>query len=205
MRGGRFCEIIVAERSGFSIASDIYSSAWLDDCAPVRWDALDAGRLADELGATRVILKGPRYWTADDLDGPPTLLDATPRVIGGITVRHASSLEFSVFDVGEVSRPYRLITVPAGSAWVFAAGRRVYELIGSDDTVYTMLSFSTQKAPLDEAALPELATRLRLPAGWRYRSTVLGAELRTATRGDLRVIQDELDNVYVSTRRDTKR
>lgn len=199
LRGQRYCEVLVAERSGLRIATDIYSTAGVGPCPLERFRALDAGRLADDLGAARVVLKGPRYWTVDRFDGVPRMLDPEPRTLGGLTLRRTGRLEFSVFEAGDMQRPYRVLTVPGGGAWVFAAGHDVHELVAPDGVVFVMLSYSAQKAPLDAAALSGLGERLRLPAGWRFRTRRLATDLRVDPgAADLQVVQDELDGAYIA-------
>lgn len=198
LRDVRYCEVLIAERAGLRIAADIYSTAGVGECPLERFRDLDPGRLADELGATRVVLKGPRYWTVDRFEGTPRVLETAPRRVGGLDVRRTARLEFSVFEAGDMQRPYRVHVVPGDGAWVFAAGQRVHELVAPDGAAYAMLSYSAQKAPLTAPSLGSLGQRLRPPAGWAFRSRRLAAELRAAaTDGAFRVIQDELDNAYV--------
>ena len=44
--------------------------------------------------------------------------------------------------------------------------------------------------------LEDLGERLALPAGWRYRTRMLDADLDVTADGTATVIQDELQNTY---------
>ncbi len=198
MRGARYCEILIAERSGLRLAVDIYSSAGLNDCPDPQFRALDPGRLADQLGATRVIVKGPRYWAVDRIEGATEALEPA-RVVGGLEVRKIGRLEFSVLDAGDAQKPYRIHVVPGNGTFVFDAGHPVHELLGPDGAAYAMISFSVQKAPLTAPGLARLGERLKPADGWKFRSRVLAGALRVApVAGEIRVVQDELDNSYVA-------
>jgi hypothetical protein len=46
------------------------------------------------------------------------------------------------------------------------------------------------------ADLKNLAARLRLPAGWQYRTRVLDRDLMLRAKGTAHVLQDDLENSY---------
>ena len=80
----------------------------------------------------------------------------------------------------------------------FAKGPEIFELVSADGKVYVMQSYSQQNdASLTEADLPDLGSRLTLPAGWTFRARMLESTLRVlAPGGDAVVIQDDLSNTY---------
>ena len=64
--------------------------------------------------------------------------------------------------------------------------------------MYVMQTWSQQVDPtLTAAALPGLATRLNLPAGWSYATRTLRAPLVVQTTGKVaHVLQDDLGDSY---------
>jgi hypothetical protein len=87
--------------------------------------------------------------------------------------------------------------VDRDNAWIFNAGREVYELINPDGEAYVMQTYSHQvDDTLASADLPSLAERLQLPAGWTFRTRVVSSELVVQATGQAIVTQDELRNSY---------
>jgi hypothetical protein len=196
LRGVRYCEVLIGGSKGLDVALDVYNTIGLNECPAEAWTRLDAKELEKELGAERVILNGPRYWTIDRLDGSH-LLDPTPRDLHGIAMRKAGHLDLSLRDLASEGKYYVRHDVKRTTVWKFDAGKRVYELIDAERRTYVMQSYSVQKAPQTEESLATLAERLHLPSGWSFRSRVLDAELDVlAQEGVAHIVQDDLANTY---------
>jgi hypothetical protein len=179
------------------IAVDVYNTIGLNECPDADWSGLDAAGLARELGTDRVVLNGPRYWTVDGLDGASRLADPTPRTFHSLSMRLAARLELPLTDAVGDRRPYALHDVKRTTVWIFDAGKPVYELIDPEGHAYAMQSYSIQKTPQTAESLATLGERLHPPAGWKFRSRVLDAELRVpAVDGVAHIVQDDFENTY---------
>ena len=80
----------------------------------------------------------------------------------------------------------------------FDAGKPVHELVDPGGTAYVMQAYCLGVDPtLTAEALPDLGSRLALPAGWTYRTRILDEELVVDTTATVAtVLQDELENTY---------
>jgi hypothetical protein len=196
LRGTRYCEVLIGGSRGLSVAIDVYNTIGLNDCPEAEWAKLDATVLEKELGAERVLLNGPRYWTIDHIEGA-RLIDPTPRAFHTLAMRKAGRLEPSALDITSRGKPYVRHDVLRTTVWRFDSGKRVYELTDADGRAYVMQSYSVQKTMQTEESLATLGERLHLPAGWTFRSRVLDDDLRVvAEEGVAHVVQDELSNTY---------
>jgi hypothetical protein len=196
LRGVRYCEILIGGSRGLDVALDVYNTIGLNECPAEAWSKLEAKALEKELGAERVILNGPRYWTIDRLDGS-RLLDPTPRDFHGIAMRKAGHLDLSLRDLASEGKFYVRHDVKRTTVWKFDAQKPVYELVDAEGRAYVMQSFSVQKTPQTEESLATLGERLRLPSGWSFRSRVLSADLEVpAMDGVAHIVQDDLANTY---------
>jgi hypothetical protein len=198
IRGMRYCEILLATLDGEQVHVDVYNTFGLNDCPDAAWAAIDATQVATDAGVTMAVLNGPRYWMMNGFEGS-SMIDPTPRSLGGMEMRHAGSIDVPFATLGSLGKaPYTGTTVQRNSTVRFDAGDTVFELVGPDGAVYDMQSYSQQKVPTQtEADLATLADRLTLPAGWTYRVRTLTETLRiTAVDGLATIIQDDFANSY---------
>lgn len=192
LRGVRYCEVLVAQRTASGVTADVYNTLGVSDCPQAAWDALDANALAREYRAAAAILNGPRFWLIDGFESS-SLVDPAVQCFGAIPMRLAGRVQAGA----SASTPYEPRTIARTTTYVFSAGRTVFELIDDQGRAHVMQSWSAQVTPLDEPALHELGARLSLPSGWTYRARVISADLRvTAENGLATVVQDEFKNSY---------
>ena len=196
VRGQRYCEVLAGSVSGANVALDVYSTFGLNDCPDAAWRALTVAALRAELGVPVVVLNGPRYWLIDAFEAG-MVLDPMVRTLGGIAMRVAGRIEVPLAVATAGNSPYADRTVRRDSTVRFSAGSRVYELVDNASRVYVMQSYTVQREAQTEASLAELGARLTPPAGWRFRTRVLAADVRIVAEGGLATVTtDDLGNTY---------
>ncbi len=73
----------------------------------------------------------------------------------------------------------------------------MHELLAPNGRAYVMQAYAQiVDRGLTRSKLRGLGARLKLPAGWRYRTRTLRRDLALTTYGRTTVIQDELQNTY---------
>ena len=200
VRGGRYCEVLLATITGDNVHVLVYNTQGLSDCPQDAWDKLDAAAIQADTGASSVKLNGPRYWMIDSF-ADSKVLDPTVRTFGGIPMRQAGAIDVALADVTSMQRPYTLHTIQRDSQFVFWAGKTVFELGGPDGHVYTMQSYSVQAHAQDEATLPSLGSVLTLPAGWTFTTRTLAADLSVkAVDKKATVVTDDYKNTYLQSK-----
>ncbi|MHA7653641.1 hypothetical protein ACX9NE_28025 [Mycobacterium sp. ML4] len=194
LRDKRYCEVLLVHFSLSGLTADVYNSYGLNDCPQEEWTALDAQQIANDNGALRAVLNGPRYWLMDSIAKDEALQES--KTFGGIAMHKAATVEIG--DPATAARPYTPHAVNRQTVFTFDTGRQIYELVEPSGARWVMQTWSQQKDPaLTEAALPALAPRLSLPAGWRYEMRTLSAPLQVnTTSSSAQVLQDTLNNSY---------
>ncbi|MGB3352726.1 MAG: hypothetical protein WBB00_08125 [Mycobacterium sp.] len=196
LRGKRYGEVLLVRVSSDSDAgptATVYNTFPLNDCPAELWSQLDAGAIAREHGTAGALLNGPRYWLMDsiekDMSGKREIV-----TFGGIEMLRQATVELSSMNPG----PYLANTVMRNAVFVFNAGAPVFELIDADGRRWVMQTWSQVVDPaLSYSDLADLATRLKLPEGWSYRTRVLEEPLRIDTTDQAaHVLQDDLTNSY---------
>jgi hypothetical protein len=196
---GRYCEVLLAETEGASAIISVFNTVQLNECPAELWDELDTEQIADEQQVFLATLNGPRFWT---IDGGASGEAVTGQIeeFGGIAMQKVAELELPLtraLELQSSADPYAEIVVDRDNAWVFFAGREVYELTSPNGAVYVMQSYSHQvDATLTSADLPLLGTRLDVPSGWTFAARTLDSELVVQATGQATVLQDELRNTY---------
>ncbi len=195
LRGHRYCELLVAAQRGLRVGLDVYNTVGLNECPEESWAKVDAVALARDLGATRVVLNGPRFWTMDRIAGQ--LPDPTARQLGPLAMRKAAHLELPATQVGD-REPYADRSIQRNTSYVFEAGKPVFELVDATGRAWVMQSYSIQFEPQTFDSLPALGARLHVPAGWTFRTRTLDADLVVSTvDGVAHVTQDDFQNTYM--------
>jgi hypothetical protein len=193
LRGKRYGEVLLVSVGPDGPQATVYNTFPLNDCPDALWSRLDAQALAAEHGAVAVLLNGPRYWLMDTIEKDMGT-DREIVTFGGLDMYRQATVTLSSMDPA----PYVANTVARNAVFVFDAGAPVFELVDPDGRHWVMQTWSQVSDPdLAYPDLPGLADRLRLPAGWTYRTRTLESELRVDTTGQAaQVLQDDLTNSY---------
>jgi haloalkane dehalogenase len=188
----RYCEVLELRGLPPDATVTVWNTLGLNDCPADQWRAIDAGELAHELGATAVILNGPRYFLMDAV----TAVSGRVRSFHGLRMRQAATIQIRTqSDVAPT--PYTERTIARRNDWTWNRGRTVYELVAPGGATYVMQSYAQIRDPcLTLGDLPGLGARLSLPGGWRYRSRKLRRDLVLRARGAATVVQDDLLDTY---------
>jgi hypothetical protein len=180
LHDARYCEILELRGAPPNATAVVWNTIGLNKCPAAWWDAFDAGDLAKELGATTVVLNGPRHFLMDSVTANPgkvrTFHGERMRRVATIPIRTAADL---------TRTPYADRTIARGNTWRWKAGRRVYELVAPGGDRYVMQAYS-QIVDRNQTIgdLRSLGRRLELPAGWRYRTRVLRKPLAVGAPGN---------------------
>jgi hypothetical protein len=194
-RGTRYGELFAIFSDGEQFNAHVYGTQLLNDCPQELWETLDPAIIAEELGALIVKLNGPRYWMLDGLGSKGEPIAPVLREFNGLLMRRIALLALGS---NPAQVPYTVREVDRRVIMYFDAGSDVYELIDPQGLAFVMQAYCTGvDSTLDEKSLPDLAERLALPTGWRFRTRVLDEELIVDTsRSVATVLQDELENTY---------
>jgi hypothetical protein len=193
LHDARYCEFIVLKGAPPNATAVVWNTIGLNKCPASWWNAFDVGELTGELGATVVVVNGPRHFLMDSVSVPKV---GRVRTFHGQKMRRVATVPIkTAADLAQVSYSDRVIT--RDNIWRWQRGRRVYELVAPGGDAYVMQSYSQIKdRSLSIGKLRSLGRRLDLPAGWRYRSRVLRKPLALGADGQATIIQDELQNTY---------
>jgi hypothetical protein len=191
--GKRYGEVLVVTVTESGPEATVYNTFPLNDCPAELWDKLDAKAIAAENGAAAALLNGPRYWLMSSIGkvGRDTLERKT---FGGLEMIRQATVQLNSMNPA----PYHVNTVDRKALFTFDAGREIYELVDPDGGRWVMQTYSqTVDKTLTLGDLAGLASRLSLPAGWRYEARTPAEPLRVDTTGrDACVTQDDLANSY---------
>ena len=193
LHDARYCEIIELEGAPPTATATVWNTIGLNRCPAVWWDAFDAPSLATEMGATAVVLNGPRRFLMDSVTAGAGRVRSFHgqrlRKVATIPIRTAAELQ---------QTPYADRTVVRDNVWRWRGGRVVHELVAPGGDVYVMQSYSQIRDPnLGIGQLRHLGRRLEPPPGWRYRVRRLKRDLAVGVKGGkATIVQDELQNTY---------
>src|SRR3954465_478905 len=169
LHDARYCEILVLRGTPPSATVTVWNTIGLNRCPAKWWGGCDAGTLARELGATFVVLNGPRHFLMDSATAATGRVRSfhgmRMRQVATIPIRSASEL---------VQTPYTDRTIKRTNTWRWNRGRTVFELVAPGGDVYVMQSYAQIKDPsLRLWSLGSLGKRLKPPRGWHYRAQKL--------------------------------
>ncbi len=190
---GRYCEILVGKGALPAITVTVWNTIGLNRCPAAQWTAFNARTLATQEGAAFVVLNGPRYWV---IDGAADTKRGKVRSFGAMKLRDVAAIRITAA-ADLVRQPYQTRVIDRTNRWSWKAGRRVYELVAPSGAVYIMQAYSQIVDPaLKLSDLTSIGSRLKLPAGWRFRTRTLRAPFVLQAHGRATIVQDELQNTY---------
>ena len=167
VRDARYCELIPVVRRGIQLVATVYNTLGLNDCPPELWDKITEATMKKRFGALKVMLNGPRHFVMDAIAAAgDTAAGKTVDAEGlALTARATIKVDLS----GLRAKPYRERTIERETRYVFRAGKPVFLLVRPDGVRYAMQSYAQIiDKSLSYDDLSALASRLKLPAGWRY-------------------------------------
>ena len=197
LRDRRYCEILLGYVYAASLNTSVFNTIGYNYCPQDKMASLNLNQLKTENAADVALLNGPRHWVLDAIDG----MDASGETknFGGIEMTKAARIQLplSALRGGFTSTPYTNTEVTRNTIWIYDAHRAVFELTDPSGGVYVMQSYSQQVDPnLKMSDLPSLGARLKLPAGWSYKTEILQQQLQLNSNGLATVTQDDLDDTY---------
>lgn len=197
VRGDRYCEVLIGKLAGATVHIEVYNTYLLNDCPAADWASVDAAAIKAEQMADVVILNGPRYWMMDTFQNS-ALIDPTPHSFGALEMRLAGTLDLPVADVKGGATAYTPREVARTTSWIYQAQKPVFELVDPTGRIFDMQSYSVQNnAAQTMDTLADLGGALTLPAGWKFQTRTLTADLTvTAVDGKATVVQDDFANTY---------
>ncbi len=192
LRGKRFCEVIISKGKLF----EIYNTIYLNDCPQENWSKLNADYIKKEANSSYVVLNGPRQFTMDGAKDT-LFIDDTLQIFQGLAMRKSGVLDLSMRETFYGSLPFHEHHVKQKTTWVYAPGKKIYEIIDPEGHVYVMHSFTLSSAIRSERDLVNLEQYLKLPKGWKFKTGILTKvdELVTIQKKAI-VIQDNMKNTY---------
>jgi len=192
LHDARYCEILELKGTPPAAKVTVWNTIGLNKCPAAKWRAFDAAALAKELGATFLVLNGPRHFLMD----AATAATGRVRSFHGMRMRKVATIPIkSVAEL--VQTPYMDRIISRTNTWRWEKGRTVFELVAPGGDTYVMQSYAQIKDPkLRIGKLGALGRRLTLPPGWKYRTRKLRQPLVLRAKGEATVLQDELQNTY---------
>lgn len=167
----------------------VYNSIGLSEGPPELWGALDAKAAAEQLQVGMVVKNGPHWWMADKLS---LRFSVEETMVGGIGFRTAARLPAALVQSGRIEAPpYTIFESNKDGVNVYLAGGLVYELVSPDGKAFVLQSTDI---PPDE--LGTLGERLTPAEGWQFRTRTLDEDWEIAMASPVKVVADELKNVY---------
>ncbi len=197
----RYCEYLFINLGPSGFYADVWNTFGLNNCPAKLWKASDPAALAKEMGALTVKLNGPRHWLIDraqiTFDPKAELKQGVKRSFNGLKMRRLTTGLVPTVD-GKPGLPaYTETTVNRTTHFTFSRRHPLRVLVSPDGKSYAMQAFSQIKDPtLTEKKLNGLASRLAMPAGWRFEVRKLRKDLTLRTVSRTTVLQDEFENTY---------
>ncbi|MBK7510271.1 MAG: hypothetical protein IPI16_20210 [Comamonadaceae bacterium] len=142
-----------------------------------------------------VYKNGPRLWTLDWIE-----VEMGKEVdFGGMKARWVNWLDLRGISTEPGAADYKNITVTRHTKFGFNKGTRISVLEDPQGNPWVMKSFSLITFPDQNFAdIANLGSRLKLPAGWKFRSVVLEQDLVLTpdSTGTAHITQDNFGNTY---------
>ncbi len=122
------------------------------------------------------------------------------REFDGLRFNYVAKMQMPAnFDVskGQSSISYKPTKIRRISRYEFLKGFPVFLLRSPDGHTWVMQTFTDHtNHSLTLADLPNLGQKLKLPAGWQFKSKTLDKNLVIDTKGIANIVPDDLENMY---------
>jgi len=195
VRDARYCEIIPVVRRGVHLLATVYNTLGLNDCPPELWDKITEPAMKKRFNALTVVLNGPRHFVMDSIAASGDTAAGKTIDAEGLALTARATINVGL--AGLRAKPYHERTIDRETRYVFRANQPVFLLVRPDGVRYAMQSYAQMiDKSLTYDDLPGLASRLKLPAGWRYEVMKPDNDLLLGATGKATVVQDDLDNTY---------
>ena len=203
VRGQRYTEMFLIGGNAITkdLSANVYNTTGLnggattgDSCPAALLDKVDVKSLKEQYGVLAAFKNGPRLWTLDWIEvemGKELDFD-------GMKARWVNWLDLKGLSLKPGEAAYKNITVGRHTKFGFNKGTQVFILEDPEGNPWVMKSFSLIADPNQKfAELPTLGSRLKLPAGWKFRAPVLDKDLiLTPDNGIAHITQDDFTNTY---------
>ena len=202
--GGRYTEMFLIGGNAITKAleANVYNTWGLngsdttrDSSPPALLDKIDVKAMAEKFHMLAVFKNGPRIWTLDWIE----VEMGKELDFGGMKARWVNWLDLKGISTEPGAADYKNITVTRHTHFGFNKGTRISVLDDPDGNSWVMKSFSLITFPDQNfAEIATLGSRLKLPAGWKFRSLVLGQDLILTPdkTGTAHITQDNFGNTY---------
>lgn len=192
--------------------AQLYNTSWTTGpeggCPADAFADIDGYRLAQALNATDVYVNptpqaARRYWVMDELHvyrvgETVNFMGVAATWVGTMPPEQTRNA---------TSEPYAGVEIHLESRFVYNKGSTVFLLRSPGGNTWVMQSYTTEvDAELTYEQLPELASKLNLPAGWTFEAKRLSKNLTVDPRnnyGMAHIVRDDLHNVYAGCGFDT--
>jgi hypothetical protein len=197
LRNQRYCEVLLGKRTWLKLEVKVFNTQGLNHCPEAQWSALTKESIEKNFDASFAVLNGPRYWTMDEIQAAGNTVNEERESFGGIEMNLRATIQLSLLKQFLGSKKYSANEIARTTNFIYRAGSAVYELTSPGGDVYVMQSYSQIiDKELSEDDLPQLAQKLSLPNGWKYRMVAESRDLIIQASGVAYVIQDNLFNTY---------
>jgi hypothetical protein len=198
IRDVRYCEVIPSVQQGSTVTTSVYNTLGYNYCPPGKWNKLTEDEVDQEFGSQSAKLNGPRHWVIDAAQSLGGNSSSTKTfTFGGIEtgLKGVITTQANQPTVGD--QFYTPNEVSRNTIWTYKAGKPVFELTGPDGSVYVMQSYAQiADKTLTYQQLAGLGSKLKLPAGWSYKSLTLTTDLNLNSNGLATVVNDDLYDSY---------
>jgi len=208
LMGTRYTEILLV--FGNAVTKDyiagVYNTAGLNganpggggDSSPAAiLDKIDMKKVKEDNGALSTVKNGARLWTVDHIGGK----FGKERDFQGLKARWVMWFPIPEELVEGKDLPYAVMHAKRDTSMSIDKGSRAYILDDPQGNSWVMKSASLIKDPNQKFEdLKNLASRLKLPSGWKFRSPILEKDLVFMTdNGNTMITQDDIGNTYDRT------
>lgn len=196
-RGYAQGELFLLTRAGDRWDALVYNTTGFGPCPASEFDAIDVVKIAQDTRSD-VVWKNPRrFWMMDAVEFN---IVGKPEQFGGVQFNFVAKMQMpSGFDTeqDQSAQAYQPMQIRRVNTYEFRSGRPVFLLRSPDEITWVMQTFTDHVDPtLTELALPDLGSRLSLPAGWQFKATALDRDLSVTTNGLANIVSDNLSNMY---------